>query len=317
MHKKFSIEQSPRRRAFTLVELLLVITVIAILASLGVGVIAQAQNDAAVAATRSRITLIEKLLEVELEDYEVRRSPVSSAGLGALVALGGFDDPTQVLLHGKILRRMIIADLIRAEMPDGAVTSTASAALVAFPSEILLTYMDQQFGIPPAAVVGALPSPVQLPGVSRWTGWTRPVADSNLADEVIEDAADRSEILYQNLLNIDIDGVPAVELLGPSTIGDSDGDGVLEVLDGWREPLFLEWQQERLVNPDPELNIWSPTGTLCGLSCEHISFASASANLSHYSQPVLPSQLRPRITSERLFAIDGDSADYAPRRGLP
>ena len=82
---KISTTNQLRRRAFTLVELLLVVAVIAVIASLGVGVLAQAQNDAAISATRSRITLIEKILEVELEDYEVVRSPVSFAGIGTLI----------------------------------------------------------------------------------------------------------------------------------------------------------------------------------------------------------------------------------------
>ena len=102
------------RTAFTLVELLLVVSIIAILASLAVGVMAQAQNDAAIAATRSRMTLIEKILEIELENYEVRRSPVSFAGIGGLIGASTLT-PGNTLLHAKNLKRMIIADLIRAE----------------------------------------------------------------------------------------------------------------------------------------------------------------------------------------------------------
>ena len=294
----------------------MVIVIISILASLGVGVMAQAQNDAAVAATRSRMNIIQKILEIELEDYEVRRSPISFANIGGLISVSGLEPKTEVLLHARNLKRMIIADLIRAELPDGSITGSGSR-LSDFPSEVLIRYMDQELGISPALLRSALPT--RLPSVVRWDAWTPPIVDSDASDTILEDGADRAEILYKILLDIDVDGAPAVELLGSSAIGDSDGDGVLEILDAWGEPLFLEWQQERLQHVDgPEENIWGPSTTtpsFCGLSCEHGSFGISPANLRHYCQPVLPTQIRPRLVSERIFNIDGNLPDYAPRGG--
>ena len=242
-----------RRSAFTLVELLLVISIIAILASLGVGVMAQAQNDAAVSATRSRISVIRKILEIELEDYEVRRSPVNFAGVGALIAASSLDNVgnNKTLLHAKILKRMIIADLIRAEMPDGSRPDDELLNISQFPSETLLDYLDQ-IGISRAAALSVFPIrnynagtgnfDSTLPLVRDWQSWsaygTRDPGDFSILDGIDDEAADKSELLYQILLNIDVDGVPAVDQLGSQAIGDTDGDGAQEVIDAWGRTYF-------------------------------------------------------------------------------
>ena len=179
MNSKFKTKSS--RLGFTLVELLLVIAIIAIIASLGVGVMAQAQNDAAIASTRSRMSMIEKILEVELEDYEVRRSPVSFQSIGLLIGASSLQNPgnSRTLLHAKNLKRMIIADLIRAEMPDGSQNSLGS-----FPSTSLDLYLEEIGISDPHADLnsdGRPEFPISLPSVTGWMGWNIPV-DSAAGD---------------------------------------------------------------------------------------------------------------------------------------
>ena len=140
-----------------------------------------------------------------------------------------------------------------------------------------------------------------------------------------EGAADKSEILYQVLLNIDIDGVPAVDQLTSSAIGDTDDDGVFEVLDAWGEPLYLQWQQEQLHLPTPpargvapvaaeiNANVWTSAGNFVGLSREHPDTATVGYDVPNsflYSKPVLPTQIRPLLISERMVEIDAIPADY-------
>ena len=122
-----------RRWGFTIVELLLVIVVITILASLGVGLMAQVHEDASVAATRSRITFIRSILETKLEDYEVRRSPVPLSVIGYMIndQRNSLTDKEETfLVHAKTLKRMIVADLIRAEMPDGSFSGRVTSAAI-------------------------------------------------------------------------------------------------------------------------------------------------------------------------------------------
>lgn len=333
-----------QRSAFTLVELLLVISIIAILASLGVGVMAQAQQDAAEAATRSRISLIEKILEVELEDYEVRRSPVPFSTLVDIVNASTLTDrTTRQLVHVKNLKRMLIADLIRAEMPDGSLSTNSTTPanqfpIGQFPTPSMIRYLNE-IGVSNPEIDASALNPVNAPyTVIGWNDWAdRPapsldwiidgedgIVDTVLNDRIYLNAADRSELLYQTLLNIDIDGVPAVDQIGSVAIGDTDDDGFLEVLDGWGEPMFLQWQQEWLTldfaaspgspTTAARTNVWNPGAGMAGLSREHVSAPSGTdfgqrADFD-YIKPVLPSQIRPFLTSERLVQIDGFPPDY-------
>ena len=318
-------------------ELLLVIVIIAILASLGVGVMAQAQNDAAIAATRSRISLIQKILEIQLEDYEVKRSPISFGDIGGLIGASSLDNSggSKTLLHARNLKRMIIADLIRAEMPDGS-RPDDDGRVSQFPSDTLLNYLGD-IGIARGTAVSFFPitnynsmtgdfdSTLSL--VNDWSTWnaygTRAVGDSSMTDGIDEEAADKSELLYQILLNIDLDGLPAIDQLGSQAIGDTDGDSVMEVIDAWGEPIFLQWQQEWLTlapapatgpdvgKPAINLNVWEEGTGMGGLSNEHISVSIPVADPPIlYCKPVLPTQIRPFFVSERLIAIDGAPTDY-------
>ncbi|QEG20615.1 type II secretion system protein [Mariniblastus fucicola] len=330
MNKYSSIRQPrTRRSAFTLVELLLVIAIIAILASLGVGVMAQAQNDAAISASRSRMTLVQQILEIELENYEVKRSPVSFATMVSMINSSPGLEPDRLLLHVKNLKRMFMADLIRAEMPDGSVTGGRNIG--DFPTVALAEYFRNQLNIEvnsysetqqsnrPQSVVewetwasnsdylgGAPPTPANWP----------PVRDGNAQDGIVEDAALRSEMLFEILSRIDIDGVPATETLGPQAIADTNGNGHNEIVDGWGEPLYLQWQQV-IMSGDPEEGIWSETPSstgqsMCGLSCEHFN-GNPSVSVTDYVTPVLPTQIRPFLTSERMLNIDGYPSDSVQR----
>lgn len=309
MNKLSTINQTQsRRRGFTLVELLLVIAIIAILASLGVGVMAQAQEDAAIAATRSRMSMIQKILEIELEDYEVRRSPVSFLNIGSLMRFSSLTNPAgeRTLIHAKNLKRMIIADLIRAEMPDG---SLSGATLGQFPSETMREYL-RAIGISNPNIDAAFPT-VAPPSVSGWSTWTVPT-DSVAGDGIDEGAANKSELLYQILLNIDVDGVPAVDQLGGQAIGDSDGDTVPEIVDAWGEPLYLQWQQENVTLAAGGINenFWNDGTNMIGQSKEHADISVGYPTVAEYSKPVLPSQIRPFLMSERMLKIDGLPSDY-------
>ena len=217
---------------------------------------------------------------------------------------------------------MIIADLIRAEMPDGSQND-----LGVFPSATLDLYLEAIGISDPFADLdadGDTEFPTSLPSVTPWaTGWSIPT-DSAAGDGLDEAAANKSEFLYQILANINVDGVPAVDQLGQA-IGDTDGDGVLEIVDAWGEPLYLQWQQEQLHLPTiPSMaqvaseinnNVWVSEGNFVGLSREHADATMvgySTANSFLYSKPVLPTQIRPLLISERLLRIDGLSTDYDP-----
>lgn len=244
-------------RGFTLIELLLVISIIAVLSTMALGVMRKAQDDAREAATRARIVQIEAILAVVMEDYEVRRLPISNRELAAYV----YDNSnhmegsqaTKVFTQTKHLRRRILMDIISAEMPRPFVEPNTNPPvfkrnpdLGRFPTNV------------PGIGTGSL-------GFSDWLDAAYPGLAKRLSDLVpakvlsfrrLDDPEFNlpGEYLYAILERIDVDGTPATESLGNSAIGNSDDDRFPEIVDAWGEPMQLRiWQ---IIAEEVEPDVW-------------------------------------------------------------
>lgn len=304
---KLKKRHGDRCGGFTLVELLLVISIIAVLSTLAVGVIRSAQQDARIAATRARAELIQSAMEVELEDFEVRRSPVPFRVIGELASqVTNWQDSTpgqaSFLLHAKNLKRMIIADLIRSEFPSGR--DSLPPRLGQFPSEVLLDYLASQ-GLANNTVELALRQ-VRPANVVRWLefgGFAETPA--NPSDR--QRAADSAEILYAILSTLEYNGSSVLDALGTAAVGDTDNDRVSEIVDAFGDPMSFEFHQ-RNIEPvegrtNPQSGVWAtPDDPVSGLT------EPPMANFER-ANPVLPNDLRFFVTSPTLFEIDGEPID--------
>ena len=197
MTSNFNDNLKPTRPGFTLVELLFVIAIIAVLGALATGILGKARADAQVAATRSRITQIEAIMQTVMEDFEVRRIPVRLTG-----------DPIQVRNN----RRQIIAAMMLAEYPSADADK---------------------------ATLGQLN--VTIPGLTisetaEMLHWQSQTGN--------EDLDQPGEFLSLILSRIDIDGISALESLGPNVVGDPDGDGLLDIVDAFGDSMALRIFQE-------------------------------------------------------------------------
>ena len=197
MISNFNDNLKPTRPGFTLVELLFVIAIIAVLGALATGILGKARADAQVAATRSRITQIEAIMQTVMEDFEVRRIPVRLTG-----------DPIQVRNN----RRQIIAAMMLAEYPSADADK---------------------------ATLGQLN--VTIPGLTisetaEMLHWKSQTGN--------EDLDQPGEFLSLILSRIDIDGISALESLGPNVVGDPDGDGLLDIVDAFGDSMALRIFQE-------------------------------------------------------------------------
>ena len=241
------------RSAFTLIELLLVVSIIAVLSTLAVGIMGSAQSDARVSSTRARILSIEKMFEVELEDYEVRRSPISIQLLTALtdqVITDNGLDRGRFLIHLKNLKRLLTADLIRTEMPNGRAERPSFGG---FPSPELQAYLQVELNVPASSTtptrisIASIRQSVANANTLRWAGWQLdgdPEPPLNDAPRDLEQKlADSSELLYQILSQLEFDGTSGLDSLGTSAIGDTDGDGQQEIVDAWGDPIAFQFQQ--------------------------------------------------------------------------
>ena len=134
----------PSRAAFTLVELLIVISIISVLATMSVSLLASASNDAKISATKARLSQITAILQLQMEDYEVRRLPIPNRILSQYVtanpitAGGG---PMNSRLQLKYLRRQLLLALIESEMPRPVRTLAADS-----PIEYIENDFAGQFG---------------------------------------------------------------------------------------------------------------------------------------------------------------------------
>ena len=104
-----------RTDAFTLVELMLVISIIGILAGLSITVTRQVYHDARVTKTKSTITKIDRILLEMYADYENRR--VTSPNFGSTNIA-----QSQVT---QAARLWFLRDMIRMEMPTNIVEATS------------------------------------------------------------------------------------------------------------------------------------------------------------------------------------------------
>ena len=237
--------------AMTLVELLVAMAIISILAALLVGVAATAGATAREARTKSLVARLHTLLADRYDSYRARRvelntrdvngngqpdwldrvsvdrSPSDGASDLTGIPLTGLD-PRQAVAVGRLVG---IRELMKLEMPD----RWADVALW------------------PAVPTGALPavSITQLRGRLRVLesppplhyAYLRKYNEMAAAGVTVEDALENqsAECLYLVIVNATADG-EARGLFKEADVGDTDGDGALEFLDGWGQPIrFLRW----------------------------------------------------------------------------
>lgn len=234
------VHRERRARGFTLIEMLVVMIIIGILASLALGVMYAATERARHSRTESLIRKLHIEVMQRIESYETRRLPIDithDPALGRRPVLSDFPtteaanyqaylDDEMNIMGLRALRAQ--RELMRMELPD--------------------RYADFAFD-PTNLRVGG--SPVFPP---LWNAYRRRIAalirahspsiDISTPEALLSEMLDRlsvenqsAEMLYL-IISTPVDGSGKADF-SDKYVGDTDGDGIPEFVDAWGNP--IEW----------------------------------------------------------------------------
>lgn len=188
-----------------------------ILASASMFALYGVMEDAKEARTRAQIVRLNELILDRWDEFQSRPVPIVIP-------------PAANPLAAAQMRLAGLRELMRMEMPDrksDVIDSAVTLKQPNAPTQPLAVSRWRTYQRRARAMVQAKLAPAPLP--SPWyNGWT--------------EAFESSECLYLIVASIQDGDTNGVSYFRESEIGDLDGDGVPELLDGWGNPIaFLRW----------------------------------------------------------------------------
>jgi prepilin-type N-terminal cleavage/methylation domain-containing protein len=213
-------------RGFTLVEMMIVITIIGLLAGLTLPALNAARTAAKIAKTKTLVTRLHYIVMDQYDSYRTRRPAMD---LEAYAKTHGYGpEPSGRVLPRELARARVnaIRDMIRLEMPDRWTDVTGGPLVLNYMPSVSLRYLR----LYKAAFAAAGGDPVKEGNVAK-----------NAA----------AECLYMIVMSIP----NAAEQFHASDIGDVDNDGLPEFIDAWGRPIrFLRWPAGFYMDPDNNYN---------------------------------------------------------------
>ena len=209
-------------RGFTLMELLVVMMILAILVGMALVGLNAAVNDARAARTRTVINKIDGLLQDRWEEFRTRavplaRTPNVTTAVAAGNRLGG------------------LRELMRLEMPDRI------SDLCTGPEYLDLTGGDNDLDAIVSTNQARLAVLTALPSVAG-SYKRQALRNMTTSGQPWTTNFQGAECLYLIMSVIKDGDKSALDFFSTDEVGDVDGDGFKEILDGWGRPIeFLRW----------------------------------------------------------------------------
>ena len=225
-----------KRRAFTLMELLIVILIIGLLVGLSVAAYVGAAEQARANRTRAIISKLDQLVSAKWDGYKTRRLPISTSGYrprsepfvdtnGNGFWDGGESFTDQAPFNGTYdrgaayYRLMAMREVQRMELPDRATDVVDPTT-----GNIEVTYA----GFAQSSVARGYYRKVQAGTGGNPLNWS-----------IQHQGAECLHLIVSAMNDGDKN---AIDFFTPDEIGDTDQDGMREILDGWGNPIgFLRW----------------------------------------------------------------------------
>ena len=220
IRNRWGYQSARDRRAFTLVELLVVIVVITLMSSISLFALYGVREDARERRARAQVAKINELIMQQWEAYRTRALPLRIAP--------GTDPRVAARLRLDALR-----ELMRMELPDRMTDLYIRDGSGNWVSPTSVADPTMFFGSTPVV----LDSPP-----SAWLGFQRRIIANALRGNTWTVTHEHSECLYMILAGMRDGDTTGLEWFLESEIGDVDGDGMPEILDPWGRPIyFLRW----------------------------------------------------------------------------
>jgi len=214
-NSEFRTLNSCRRRGFTLTEVLISITIIALLAGLGLSAYSGAIEMAREQRTRAQIAKIDQFIMERYEGYRTRAVPIKiPAGVASLQGGGRLT---------AMMRLNALRDLMRMELPERK-SDVIDPPCDYFPGPGTRLYMAS-----PSLRNTYLRMAARNVGAANFpAGWS--------------ESQQGAECLYLILSTMRDGDKTALDFFSSDEIGDIDGDNMKEILDGWGNPIeFIRW----------------------------------------------------------------------------
>ena len=207
------IPAKPRRAGFTLVELLITVSVIAIMASMILFALFAAQETARVQKTKAFIAKLDAIIKAKYESYKTRRVPINIP-----------PPPESDRPHGNTAMQLPrlegLRDLMRMELPDRWSDVTDGPTVV-----YRLSGTDRDN-------VSSTAIDKSNRFFQKYSSTPRPPSPEYGG----------AECLYMIIMAAQAEEADDRSAIKPDQIGDFDNDGVPEFLDAWGQPIrFLRW----------------------------------------------------------------------------
>lgn len=219
------------KSGFTLVEMLVVITIILILASLSYAALQLARESSREAKTKATITKLNNIIMRQVDSYKTRRMPINTAGL----------TPKQ----SAEIRLTTLRQMMRMEMPErwsDIINPTSDGTT---PDVNGLTTIQDFSG----SASRTIPRPAMSMLYANHYINTKMVGPAPTPDYA------PAECLY---MTVSMGRPEAMEQFHQSEIGDVDQDGLPEFIDGWGRPIMWLRCAPGFCSPDSNIQTNDP-----------------------------------------------------------
>lgn len=204
-------------RAFTLVELLVAISILAMLSALGLAMLRNVSEYARIDRTKVQVARIDTYVMERYNSYLTRTVPVRIYN----------DHTPQVAAY---VRLVMIRELMRMEMPERITDLANGPQTITVPTTSGMP-ATRTYTLPQPALHRAMRNKANAIN-NQWLTMSQPAHSAN----------ESAECLYLILLTLNTEGRSPIDSFSATEIGDVDGDGMKEILDAWGRPIqFLRW----------------------------------------------------------------------------